>query len=161
MDKNRLMTTLKQDEGFRAKAYWDLKQFSFGYGCKAPGEGATISKEAASVLLEAHLDNAIEGFKRMFKGHESKFNECREECFIQLIFNMGTGRKDGNEGLYSFRNTLGLIFKNKEVPWADVAKGLKSSLWFRQVGKSGDTDGPGPKEGRGERIVRQVSTGIF
>ncbi|OHD24879.1 MAG: hypothetical protein A2Y38_16235 [Spirochaetes bacterium GWB1_59_5] len=161
MNKDRMMNTLKQDEGFRAKAYWDLKQWTFGFGCKAPSEGATISKKAASVLLEAHLDNAVIGFKKMFKGHESKFNECREECFIQLIFNMGTGRPDGNEGLYSFKNTLSFIFKNKEVPWASVAKGLERSLWFRQVGKSGDPDGPGPKEGRGERIVRQVSTGLF
>jgi hypothetical protein len=34
-----------------------------------------------------------------------------------------------------------------------VADGLKKSLWFRQVGNSGEG------EGRGNRIVRQVRTG--
>ncbi|BCS54791.1 hypothetical protein [Geobacter sp. SVR] len=161
MDQTRLLDTLKQDEGFSSKSYWDKKQWTYGYGCKAPGEGATITREAAKPLLEEHLDTAIAGFKRMFRGHEYKFNEVREEAFIQLIFNMGTGRPDGNEGLYSFKNTLGFIFKNSDVPWASVADGLQRSLWFRQVGKSGDPDGPGPKEGRGERIVRQVRTGVF
>lgn len=161
MNNERLLSTLKQDEGFRAKSYWDVKQWTYGYGCRAPGECSTITKEAAEELLQDHLDDAIAGFKRMFKGQEQKFNEVREEAFIQLIFNMGTGRVNGDVGLYSFRNTLGFIFKNRQVPWESVADGLKRSLWFRQIGKSGDTDGPGPEEGRGERIVRQIRTGIF
>jgi hypothetical protein len=40
MDRDRLLCQLKEDEGFQAKAKWDIKQFSYGYGCKAPSERA-------------------------------------------------------------------------------------------------------------------------
>lgn len=162
MNYERLLQQLKDDEGFVAKAYWDVKQFSFGYGCRAPGEGATITEPEASKLVERHMCNAIADFERIFKAHRAKFNDVRAEAFVNLIFNMGPGAlgHPENGGLLSFVNTMGLIFKNKEVPWTDVAKGLKSSLWFRQVKDSGDDDGPGPDKGRGERIVQEVATGV-
>lgn len=162
MNRERIIDTLKDDEGFRSLAYWDKKQWTYGHGCRAPGEGATITRGAAAVLLQEHLDQAAADFARIFKGHESKFNEAREEAFIQLIFNMGPGRKGdpGAGGLQSFVHTLGHIFKNAVVPWESVAKGLETSLWFHQVGKSGDPDGGGPRPGRGERIVAQVRSGL-
>lgn len=153
MDFQRLIDTLKTDEGFRPVAYWDREQWTYGYGTRAPAEGATITREKAEIELQKHIDIAVDGFKRMFKGQEHKFNEVREECFIQLIFNMGTGRPGGGKGLYGFKNTLAFIFNNANVPWESVADGLKNSLWFSQVGDSGDG------EGRGKRIVRQVRTG--
>lgn len=163
INKDRLLRQLKDDEGFISKAKWDVKQWSYGYGCRAPGEGATITEPEASVLIEQHMNVAIDHFNRIFKGHTQKFNDVRAECFINLIFNMGPGRKGdpGAGGLQSFVNTLGLIFNNREVPWQKVSDNLKQSLWFRQIKNSGDSDGPGPDEGRGARIVRQVATGIY
>jgi len=137
------------DEGFRRIAVWDNKQFSYGYGCRAPGEGAIIDREAAAELLGDHIDQAIADFARIFKGHTFKFNDVRAEAFTNMIFNMGPGRKDAPSvgGLYSFKNTLNLIFKNNVVPWATVADNLSKSLWFRQVGV------------RAVRICREVATG--
>lgn len=162
LDRQGLIEQLKKDEGFSSKAKWDNKQFSYGYGTRAPGPGATITREQAEVELAAKLDEAIGDFNRIFKDHLQKFDPVRAACFVQLIYNMGPGRKDAPSmgGLYSFVNTLKLIFNKREVPWLDVAEGLKRSLWFRQVGKSGDVDGPGPKQGRGERIVQEVATGV-
>lgn len=160
MNRERLLAQLKVDEGFISQARWDVKQWSYGYGCRAPGEGATITKQEAVKLLETKMEEAIADFNRIFKDHQAKFNDVRAECFVNLIFNMGPGRPEGSEGLLSFKNTLGLIFKNREVPWGQVADNLKKSLWFRQVKDSGDTDGPGPRKGRGERIVEGVRTGI-
>lgn len=154
MDKDRLLQQLKKDEGFRSVAYWDNKQWSIGYGCRSK-EGATITELQAAILLAEHMHQSIADFNRIFKGHLDKFNDVRAECFVNLIFNMGPGRPGGSEGLLSFKNTLGFIFKNKEVPWDSVADGLEKSLWFRQVCDSGEG------EGRGNRIVRQVRTGIF
>lgn len=158
--RQRIIDQLKQDEGFRAKAYWDNKQFTYGYGTRAPRPGATITESQAAALLAQRVDEASADFARIFKTHAQKFNEVRTECFINLIFNMGPGRPGGSEGLQSFKNTLALIFKNKEVPWSDVAENLKKSLWFRQVKDSGDDDGPGPDKGRGTRIVEEIRTGI-
>lgn len=154
MDRQRLIDQLKEDEGFRAKAYWDLKQWTYGYGCRAPGEFATITREQATPVLERHIDSAIADYERIFKGHTHKFNDVRAEAFVNLIFNMGPGRADGNQGLLSFRNTLNFIFKYKTVEWDKVAKGLEKSLWFRQVGDSGNPPG------RGNRIVGEVRTGL-
>ena len=160
MDKVRLLKQLKDDEGFRSKSYWDKKQWSYGYGCRAPGEGSTITEPEASKLVEAHMNDSIAHFERIFKDDLVKFNDVRAECFVNLIFNMGPGRPGGSEGLLSFKNTLGLIFKNKYVPWTDVADNLKKSLWYRQVRDSGDSDGPGPDKGRGARIVEEIRTGV-
>jgi hypothetical protein len=160
MDKQRIIDQLKEDEGFSKKAYWDLKQWTYGYGCRAPGEGATITREEALPKLIEHIDSAIADYERIFKGHTHKFNDIRTEAFVNLIFNMGPGRHDGNQGLLSFKNTLNLIFKYKEVDWNLVANGFMKSLWFRQVRTSGDSDGPGPDKGRGERIVEEIRTGI-
>lgn len=163
IDQDRLLQQLKDDEGFISKAKWDNKQWSYGYGCRAPGEGATITEPEAAKLLEIHMGEAIGHFERIFNSHTHKFNDVRREAFINMIFNMGPGRKNdpGAGGMQSFVNTLSLILCNREVPWARVAENLKQSLWFRQVKSSGDSDGPGPEEGRGARIVRQVATGIY
>lgn len=159
MNRERLIAQLKADEGFISKAKWDVKQWSYGYGCRAPGEGAMITEPDAAKLLIQHMDTAIVAFNRIFKDHQAKFNDIRAECFVNLIFNMGPGRPGGSEGLLSFKNTLALIFKNRVVPWGQVADNLKKSLWFRQVKDSGDNDGAGPHKGRGERIVDQIRTG--
>ena len=154
MNRDRLMQQLKDDEGFQPVAKWDNKQFSYGYGCKAPCAGAKISEPAAAQLLAQHMDQAIADFNRIFAKDLVKFNDVRAEAFVNLIFNMGPGAPGGSEGLLSFHNTLGFITKNKEVPWQSVANGLKASLWFRQVGDSG------APPGRGNRIVAEVATGI-
>jgi GH24 family phage-related lysozyme (muramidase) len=162
VNKLRLLQQLKADEGFRAKAYWDKKQWSYGYGCRAPGEGAVITEPEAAKLVEAHMNDSIAHFERIFKAHRAKFNDVRAEAFVNLIFNMGPGSvgHPENGGLMSFVNTMGLIFKNREVPWSQVADGMKASLWYRQVKNSGDDDGPGPDKGRGVRIVEEIRTGV-
>lgn len=154
MDKERLLEQLKKDEGFCKKAYWDVKQWTYGYGCRAPGESSTITEPEAAEFLAVKMEESIADFNRIFKDHLGKFNDVRAEAFVNLIFNMGPGRPGGNEGLLSFKNTLGFIFKNKEVPWQSVADGLKKSLWFRQVGNSGTPPG------RGNRLVAEVATGV-
>jgi GH24 family phage-related lysozyme (muramidase) len=154
MDNARLLQQLKDDEGFCETAKWDNKQYSYGYGCRAPDAGATITEPEAAKLLEQHMDQSIADFNRIFRADLSKFNDVRAEAFVNLIFNMGPGMPGGSEGLLSFHNTLGFITKNKDVPWQSVSNGLKSSLWFRQVANSG------PPPGRGNRIVAEVATGI-
>jgi len=154
MDRARLLNQLKEDEGYRREAYWDVKQYSYGYGCRAPMAGAMITEPDAAKLLAQKMEEAIGDFERIFRQHLHKFNDVRAEAFVNLIFNMGPGRPGGNQGLLSFKNTLAHITSNKEVPWEAVAKGLKASLWYRQVADSGAFPG------RGNRIVAEVATGI-
>lgn len=160
MNRQSIIDQLKIDEGFRSRAKWDLKQFTYGYGTCAPCANARISEPSAASLLARKVDESIADFNRIFKGHLQKFNAVRAAAFVNLIFNMGPGRPGGSEGLLSFKITLGFILKNNEVPWQKVADALKASLWFRQVRDSGDDDGPGPDQGRGARIVAEVASGM-
>lgn len=150
IDKVRLINQLKKDEGFSPKAFWDIKQWTFGYGCLAKGRGDTITEPEASDFLAHRVEQSISEFNQMFSGLVMKFNDVRAEAFINMLFNMGMGSKAHPErgGLYSFKNTLGLIFNSPEVNWKAVASNLRKSKWYRQVGS------------RAVRICKEIDTGI-
>jgi len=153
MDKVRLLKQLKDDEGFRSKSYWDKKQWSYGYGQRAPGKGATITREEADKSILPKIEECITDFEKIFKGHETKFQgeegAVRAEAFVNLIYNMGPGVKGKPKlgGLQSFQNTLGHIFDYDVVDWARVGYNLTMSKWYTQVG------------GRAKRIVKEITLG--
>lgn len=150
MNKDEIIRQLKIDEGFMPVAKWDKKQFTYGYGCRAPREGAKITEKEAAVVLSKRVDEACEQFENIFFGHRNKFNDVRENAFVNMMFNMGPGKKGHPErgGLQSFARTLGYIFDNQIVPWGKVADELKNSKWYKQVGK------------RAQRICNEIKTGI-
>lgn len=151
INKTRLINQLKKDEGFSAKAFWDIKQWTYGYGCKAPGKGATITEPEAADVLAHRVEQSIREFKQMFPGAlRDKFNDVRAEAFINMLFNMGMGSQAHPErgGLYSFVNTLSLIYDHYEVDWKAVAANLRKSKWYKQVGS------------RAVRICKEIETGV-
>ena len=153
IDKQRLVEQLKKDEGFVAKAYFDIKQWSNGYGTKALNKDEVVSKEEATRRMLGKVEEAIISFQTIFKGHETKFQgeegSVRAEAFVNLIYNMGPGVKGKPKlgGLQSFQNTLGHIFEYDNVDWARVGYNLTMSKWATQVG------------GRAKRIIREITLG--
>lgn len=150
IDRGRLIAQIKKDEGFSPKAYWDNKQYTYGYGTKAPDKDSTITESEADILLRVRVEQSIKEFYNdMFPGAlQEKFNDVRAEAFINILFNLGLGRKDGKGGgLRSFKNTLSFIYDYLDTDWSAVADGLSKSLWYRQVGK------------RAERICKEIKTG--
>ena len=145
-----LLAQLKKDEGFSPKAFWDVKQYTYGYGCLAPNANATITEPKAAAYLERRVEQSIREFYLVFAGHEQKFDDIRAEAFINMLFNLGMGVKGhpAKGGLYSFINTLALIFNYDSVDWPSVAKRLSQSKWHRQVG------------GRAHRIEKEIATGV-
>jgi len=139
-DKTRIREQLKEDEGFRQRAYWDRKQWTVGFGTKGT-KGEVITREKAAERLDKHIEIAERDFDVLFKGHEEKFNEVRTEAFMNMLFNMGLGT------MMEFKNTLGCIKGTKNPDWKKVAANLKQSLWYKQVGD------------RAERIVKEIETG--
>lgn len=151
INKERLIAQLKKDEGFSPKAFWDIKQFTMGYGCKAKDSRDSITEPEADILLRVRIEQSISEFSQMFPPKEQgyKFNDVRAEAVINMLFNMGMGRKDRTTGgLYSFKNTLNLIFKHPTPDWAAVATNLRLSKWYRQVGN------------RAIRICKEIETGV-
>lgn len=138
-----LINRIKKAEGFVAKPYWDRTQWTYGYGCKAPSKHSRITEPQASALLCVRLEQSCKEFFSVFLGHLDKFNEVRQECFIDMLFNLGKA------GVLGFTNTLKLIKANDVVPWDKVAHNLSLSLWYRQVGN------------RAKRICTEVSSGAY
>ena len=142
-----LIKRLKREELFSPKAYWDISQWTYGYGCAAPGKDATITEPDAASKLVIRVQQSVDEFFVLFKGHEHKFNEVRQECFIDMLFNMGLGNK--LHGVRSFVNTLAHITDYEKPDWSRVAYNLSQSKWAKQVGD------------RDVLICKQIETGVY
>lgn len=53
-----LIDAVKGFEGFSPSANWDAKQYSYGYGTRAPSADATIDKASADAALRGELEKA-------------------------------------------------------------------------------------------------------
>lgn len=155
MNRQRIIDQLKKDEGFRAHAFWDIKQFTYGYGCRAPNGQATITEPEAAVYLEQKVDESIRDFAAIFGDSAAKLNDVQQEAFVNMIFNMGPGssRNPKAGGMRSFVNTLGLILNHDKPDFGAVVANLKQSKWYLQIADSGDAPG------RGRRICKEILTG--
>jgi GH24 family phage-related lysozyme (muramidase) len=123
MNKEAILKQLKEDEGFSAKSFWDFKQWTWGYGTKAPsGPGLLISEEDAEKELSEKVDVAIKGFVKIFEGCD--INETRQHALVNMIFNLGAA------GVLNFHNMVAAIQKGQ---WTDAANHARASLWYRQV----------------------------
>lgn len=142
MNIERIIERLKAEEGFRPVAYWDRKQWTYGYGCKAFGEGATISEADAEKLLWKHVLIAVGGFVDLFLGVPTPINEVRQEALVDMIFNMG------EDGVRKFRQMVEDIMDKDPDDWKEIANHATESLWYGQVGN------------RAMRIVHELQTGV-
>ena len=138
MDIERLIAQLKADEGFSPVAFWDNEQWTFGYGCKAPHEGAAITEENASILLEEEMFEAISDFENLYADCRGNINDVRAEALTNMAFNLGKTK------LLKFRKMNAAIRVND---WYEAASQAANSAWFHQVGK------------RAIRICRELATG--
>jgi lysozyme len=141
MNIQRIITRLKWEEGFSPVPYWDRTQWTYGFGCKAPDEKATITEAEAEKLLWKHVLVAVGGFVDLFLGVPTPINEVRQECLVDMIFNLG------EDGVRKFRNMVAEIMDKDPDDWDEIAEHAKESLWFKQVG------------GRGVRIVYELKSG--
>lgn len=138
----RIIERLKAEEGFRPVAYWDRKQWTYGYGCKAPGEGATITEPEAEKLIWRHILTAVGGFVDLFLGCPTPINEVRQECLVDMIFNMG------EDGVRKFRQMIGDIMDTDPDDWTEIACHAADSIWYGQTGN------------RAKRIVAELKSGV-
>ena len=138
MNIERLIKTIKLDEGFSPVATWDNEQFSYGYGCKAPYEGAIISEEKAYILLNDEVLNAMKDFMDIYSDCQDNINDVRAEALVNMVFNLGKTK------LLKFRKMNAAIRRND---WMEAAHQAVASAWYGQVGN------------RAKRIVKELATG--
>jgi lysozyme len=137
-DAARLAKTLGRDEGLRLKPYrCTAGKLTIGIGRNLDDRG--ISKAEAAVMFQNDLDGAVAELDRALPWWR-ELNAVRQEVLINMAFNLGM------PGLLKFVNTLAAVQRGD---YERAAKGMRVSLWARQVGS------------RAERLAREMETGTL
>lgn len=119
---NKLIEQLKIDEGFTAKAFWDLKQFTNGYGTKALSPDEIITREEAEKRLKMYAESSLLDVIM-------NFNFITSEKLILAIANMRYNL--GLNGLLGFRNMIRAL---QVKDYKKAAYEAYNSRWYSQVG---------------------------
>jgi lysozyme len=128
--RDQLRFDLRRDEGEKLKAYPDpltkAEPWTIGVGHTGPEvhEGMEIEPHESSLYLEQDIADAELDARKLLP-HFDGLSEARQRAMVNMAFNLGYRRLAG------FSNTIRAI---NEGRWADAAKGMRQSLWARQVG---------------------------
>ena len=139
MNTDNLKATIKAAEAFSAVAYWDVSQYSGGYGHKLPSgeEGKPISLEQAEAWLEDDIRQAVSDTLKVIPDLFA-IGETRQEALVEMCYNLGLTR------FSKFKKMLGAVERRD---WDEAARQAEDSNWFRQVGY------------RAERLVKALRDG--
>ncbi len=97
------LTLLKSFEGFREKAYWDNNQWSIGFGTKASGKGATITKEKAEAEVRSSFNKARSAVLKAKEKYGYGWADHQVDALALFTYNLGPGKlktltEDGTRG---------------------------------------------------------------
>lgn len=146
MDRERLEHQLGVEEGRRNDAYLDSLGFltvGIGHNCVAkpvPGVskvGDRITDDVLDGLFFDDVNDSVVDLDSHLPWWKS-LDDVRQNVLVDMAFNMGI------KTLCTFHNTLQAV---EEGRYADAARGMKNSLWARQVGK------------RALRLAKMMETG--
>lgn len=90
-----LVDFIKKEEGYSAKAYWDYKQWSIGYGTKANSPTETITEADASQRL---IDEIHKADKLITDKYGTNLPIGQHQALIDLTYNAGPGWEEGSLG---------------------------------------------------------------
>ena len=86
-----LIDIVKGFEGFEPKAKWDVDHYSYGYGSKAPGPNATITREQADILLKNYLKNEYNYVLKYGRDKNYNWSQNQAEALTSFTYNLGRG----------------------------------------------------------------------
>lgn len=133
MSRERLIQQLIRDEGLELHPYPDINGYlTIGYGRNLTTNG--ISRAEAQMLLNNDVDDAIADVRKAFPWVD-QMSHARQSVVFNMAFNLGITKLKG------FKVTLKAMERGD---WPEAAKGMRKSLWARQV------------KARAERLARQL-----
>jgi GH24 family phage-related lysozyme (muramidase) len=89
-----LVDFVKKQEGFKANAYWDYKQYSIGYGTKASSATEVITQAEA----EARLRKEIAAADALVAAKFPNLPKGQHQALIDLTYNAGFGWAEASLG---------------------------------------------------------------
>ena len=117
----------KDFEGFRARPYrCSAGKLTIGYGRNLEDVG--ITKEEADLLFINDYYNAKNCLKSLLTSNGIKYEDVHKDVFYALtdmMFNLGYDR------MSKFKK---LLYELKKGSYEGVAREMKNSLWYTQVG---------------------------
>lgn len=78
-------------EGFTPVSKWDNKQYSWGYGTKAPGPGLSITESQAKDEMMGHIQNDYDYLLPLVT---VRLNKNQWAALLSFSYNEGTGNAD-------------------------------------------------------------------
>lgn len=109
---------------------------------KASAIAKGVTRDQALGLLAFDIAEARETLDDLVPNWRG-LDPVRRKVLEDMAFNLGHARLAG------FKNTLGAIARRD---YAATARGMRNSLWYRQVGSAPDE--------RGERLAQMMETGV-
>lgn len=91
---DKLVDYIKNVEGFVAKAFWDKKQYTNGYGTQAAGPDEVIDKQEAEKRLRDNLQKAVGGVINYGKSHNYNWAQGQVDALTSFVYNAGLGQLD-------------------------------------------------------------------
>jgi GH24 family phage-related lysozyme (muramidase) len=113
---DKFIAGIKQSEGFQARAQWDYKQFTNGYGTRALHSAEVIDKETA----ERRFDQEISKAAKVVDAVNPTLDAGTRAALTSLTFNAGSSWVNG---------TLG-----KRVAAGDIAGARDAFLQYNRAG---------------------------
>ena len=126
MNRDRLKTQLRLDEGVIPHAYTDSEGYlTIGVGRLIDRvRGGRLSNDEIEYLLNNDIDRVAYRLSHEFPWYDD-LSDVRQEIFVNMAFNLGIA------GLKTFRLMIAAI---ERQDWVDAAREGLDSKWSGQVG---------------------------
>lgn len=138
---------LKSYEGFRTRPYWDVSQYSVGYGTKCPdnvyqysvaNKGYEITKEEATYLLLVHVNSKGAELNKFIEKYKLNLNQYQYDALMLFTYNVGTGwmRQEGLLQSAVINGATGNDFIYPFVLWCKADRVFSNGLIERRLAEA-------------------------
>ena len=112
---NKLAAFIPAVEGFIPVSKWDYKQYSWGYGTRAPGPGLPITREKAFAEMLSHLMGDYDILRPQVT---RVLNTNQWAAYLSFSYNEGVGSADNLLGNINSHNDTALATQWRKYIYA-------------------------------------------